>query len=152
MLASIERHMKRYQLSLAAAEAHQRKHGFPPLIVPPAENNKPSTANKRGMNQTETEFSMILEGQRRAGEIQSWEYEAIRLKWGVDPDTGAAMWYKPDFFVVDLYDATLKMIEVKGPWINPLDMIRFKGARASWRQFKFEMHQRDREGRWTKIQ
>jgi hypothetical protein len=127
------------------------------------------------MTRPERDFSLILEAQKRAGEIARCEFEGIRLKWGVDPDTGAAMWYKPDFLVVVLptlnvqngetivdainkhgmaeerFSTGIKVIEVKGPWISERDLVRFKGCRAAWPEFDFEMHQRDREGQWTRI-
>lgn len=161
----------------AEAEAHQRKlaakgqiklpqflideaKGVPSSCLPPQVEEKRARP-RRSMTRPEREYSLILEAQKRAGEILEYLYEGMRLKWGVDPDTGLAMWYKADFVVTKkggvLYDGGLlcypmKLIEVKGPWINPRDLVRFKGCRAAWPQFQFEMHQRDKDGRWTRIQ
>jgi hypothetical protein len=105
------------------------------------------------MTRPEREYGLILEAQKRAGEIIDYLYEGIRLKWGVDPETGEAMWYKPDFVVMPVFDlGRMKLVEVKGPWINPRDMVRFKGCRAAWPLLQFEMHQRDKDGRWTQLQ
>ena len=160
----------------AEAEAHQRNlaakgqiklpeflideaKGVPPSCLPPQAEEKRARP-RRSMTRPEREYSLILEAQKRAGEIQDYLFEGMRLKWGIDPDTGEAMWYKADFVVTDVSSqlldererVALKMIEVKGPWINPRDMVRFKGCRAAWPQFAFEMHQRDKDGRWTRIQ
>jgi hypothetical protein len=152
--------MKNLHMTREQAEAHQRKHGFlkggaammsrTRLTNHPAPTFKPKA---RGMNKTEQEFSLILESKKRAGKIKRWEFEGIRLKW-------SGMWYKPDFLVLweediierDIDVLRIKLIEVKGPWINPRDMVRFKGCRGAWPEFAFEMHQRDKEGRWTRIQ
>src|SRR4029077_2071135 len=109
---------------------------------------------RRRMTLPEREMDLMLKAQL-GREIVSYGFEAIRLKWGEDPQTGEAMWSKPDFFVIENaegYGERFKCIEVKGPWINPRDMVRFKGCRAAWPSFFFEMHQRERDGRWTKIQ
>lgn len=42
------------------------------------------------------------------------------------------------------------MIEVKGAHIYERDLVRFKGARADWPEFSFEMWQWAR-GEWSKI-
>jgi hypothetical protein len=38
----------------------------------------------------------------------------------------------------------MKLIEVKGGHIWDRDIVRFKGARAYWPEFAFEMHQKTR--------
>jgi hypothetical protein len=104
-------------------------------------------------NQTEREFGFILEAQKTKGEIIRYEFEGIRLKWGVYEKTGAAMWYKPDYFVVVRAVGVLhvyRVIEIKGAHIWEKDVIRFKGARAAWPEFEFEMWQKW-EGRWSQI-
>jgi hypothetical protein len=44
----------------------------------------------------------------------------------------------------------LKLIEIKGAHIWDRDIVRFKGARAYWPEFQFEMHQK-KNGIWTRI-
>jgi hypothetical protein len=158
----------------AEAEAHQRKlaakgHIKLPkfleqssFVEPPAEAKR--ARPRRSMTRPEREYSLILEAQKRAGEIHWYQFEGMRLKWGEDPKTGAAMWYKPDFVELRIFLAPpalrgskwaephFTLVEVKGPWISERDMVRFKGCRAAWPWFDFEMHQRDKEGRWTRIQ
>jgi hypothetical protein len=153
-------HMTREQ-----AEAHQRKHGFLPTLeefasatgstLKPKARQDAELKRIARMTNAEVEYGLILEAQKRAREVVWYGFEAIRLKWGEDPQTGEAMWYKPDFFVIenaDGYGERFKVIEVKGPWISERDLVRFKGCRAAWPSFFFEMHQRDKEGRWTRIQ
>ena len=163
------------------AEAHQAKHGFPSKITADSKGglsfNPPinfkegdsitlqhtlTLGKRRRMTRPEREMELILSAQQDRHEIVSFRYEGIRLKWGEDPKTGEAMWYKPDFFVTldDIegdtcrggpYSKIFRCIEVKGPWISERDLVRFKGARAAWPCFEFEMHQRDKEGRWTRL-
>ena len=144
-------------MTRAEAEAHQRKHGFLPTLSQFAQATGSIVKTRRSMTRPEREYELMLEAQKRAGEILEYLFEGMRLKWGVDPDTGEAMWYKPDFVVswkpkAPFSPLCMKLIEVKGPWINPRDMVRFKGCRAAWPQFTFEMWQRDKDGRWTRIQ
>ncbi len=116
-----------------------------------------NVAPRRGqMNKTETEFAMILEAMKRKGEILRYEFEGITLRW-------ADMKYTPDFVVLyernKLVRCTIEgeiistmycptLIEIKGGHIWDRDIVRFKGARAYWPEFQFEMHQK-KKGSWT---
>jgi hypothetical protein len=177
---------KAFHMTRAEAEAHQRKHGFLPMkdgeirafstddTLPTKEieriGNKLLKIND-GMNKTEREYAMILEAQKRKGEIRRWEYEGITLRW-------ADMRYTPDFLVFGgdpksyrdwpleaslarfarglplagpmrvIYD--IKVIEVKGAKIWDRDIVRFKGARAFWPEFAFEMWQK-KAGQWNRL-
>lgn len=119
-------------------ESSETKPAKPTSLIPPD-----------GMNKTEREFSRILESKARRGEITGWAFEAIRLKWGKDPNSGAAMRYLADFVVFHGEDIT--MIEVKGGKIWDRDIVRWKGCRAEWPQFKFEFHQKTRHEGWRRI-
>lgn len=150
--------MKGIVLTKQAVEAHQRKHGFilggPQVVV----EDKP--VPKPRMNATETEFSLMLEAQKRRGEILEWRFEGISLAWGCDPVTGKPMRYKADFVVIEAKqeddDSTipwavrLKIVEVKGNFIHPQDLIRFKGCRSDWPMFRFELHQKA-NGEWRQV-
>jgi hypothetical protein len=102
------------------------------------------------MNDTEADFALILEAQKRNGKILRYEFEGITLRW-------ADMRYTPDFvvfgdfFSIELNDfrRTLKLIEVKGAHIWSRDIVRFKGARAFWPEFAFEMWQKSKQG-WSR--
>ncbi len=109
------------------------------------------------MNKTEAEFALMLEAQKRAGEILRYEFEGITLRW-------ADMRYTPDFVVFyrafdvrkrigtleemkeDRETTSIKLIEVKGGHIWDRDIVRFKGARAYWPEFSFEMIQKTKQG------
>jgi hypothetical protein len=162
------------QMSLEQADAHQRKHGFPPLVeerctcdhsasdvivdqrCPLHGASKTKKTKKlrtaREMNQTEREFSFILEAQKTKGEIVRWVFEGVTLKWG------GGMRYKPDFFVLVASGVKVgvqrighfRCVEVKGAKIWPNDITRFKGARAEWPEIEFEMHQK-LEGAWNRL-
>jgi hypothetical protein len=115
--------------------------------------DQPHGHGVRGPNQTEREFGVMLAAQKIRGEIIRYEFEGIRLKWGVYEKTGAAMWYKPDYFIVVRAVGvvhTYRCTEVKGSHIWKQDIIRFKGARAAWPEFEFEMWQK-KEGRWSQL-
>lgn len=104
----------------------------------------PAKPRRSRMNKTESEFAQRLEIMKRAGEILRYEYEGITLRW-------ADMRYTPDFLVIDLtIYARIKLIEVKGGHIWDRDIVRFKGARAFWPEFAFEMHQKTKKG-WKRL-
>ena len=98
---------------------------------------------RRGiMNQTEAEYAVILKGLQGLGQIHRFEFEGITLRW-------AGMRYTPDFVVFSKSgeDITgIKLIEVKGTHIWSRDVVRFKGARAYWPEFQFEMWCKTKSG------
>lgn len=106
-----------------------------------------NVGRKRGIpNKTEAEFALRLEAMKRNGEILRYEYEGITLRW-------AGMRYTPDFVVFDrlMYPyVQVRLIEVKGGHIWDRDIVRFKGARAHWPEFSFEMWQKTKQG-WKRI-
>lgn len=106
------------------------------------------SARRRGkMNATESAFALLLEAKKRNGELDRYEFEGITLRW-------ADMRYTPDFVVVlpNVLGVTLPLllIEVKGAHIWSRDIVRFKGARAYWPEFTFEMHQKTKSG-WKRL-
>ncbi len=97
-----------------------------------------------GMNKTESEYAMILEARKRAGEILRYEFEGITLRF-------ANVKYTPDFVVI--HRAYIKLIEVKGPFIKgnrERAVERFRHAKTYWPEFTFEMMQRTKDG-WRQI-
>ena len=94
------------------------------------------------MNKTETEYALILDAMKGFGQILRWEFEGITLRW-------ADMRYTPDFAVfVKTGEPVvgIKLIEIKGAHIWSRDVVRFKGARAYWPEFAFEMWQKTKSG------
>lgn len=61
------------------------------------------------MNRTENRYAEQLEGDRLAGKIRAWWFEAVTLRLA----TGVR--YTPDF-LVERTDGTLECHEVKGFW------------------------------------
>lgn len=152
--------MKGINLTQQQALDHQRRHGFGGWGQVITEGNPPPLPKPR-MNRTEQEFSLMLEAKKRRGEILEWRFEGISLAWGCDPVTGKPMWFTPDFFVVVFQEVEMvptghnpaveiRFIEVKGNLIRDRDLVRYKGARSDWPMFRFELHQRTKEG-WNKI-
>lgn len=136
-----------------------------------APTSNPKGTPKPRQNQTEREYGLILEAMKRRGEIIEYRYEGVKLAWGADPVSKKQMYYTPDFFVVRrqctlqyagldteavsqntpvryLIEAVL--IEVKNSYIRPQDWIRFKGCRAEWPMFIFELHQKA-NGEWRRL-
>lgn len=87
----------------------------------------------RQPNHTEQRYLDILEARKKRGEIDSYRYEGMSLRWG------DGMRYTPDAVVFCGKEITL--IEVKGPHIHQKDLIRFKGCKAEWPEFHFEIWQ-----------
>ena len=160
--------------TLEEADAHQRKHGFAPLITArekqldqvhgevdlrnfvergqnaqravDAEIKKATKlrGEKRKINQTEREFEVLLKARMSRGEIVEYRFEGVRLGWG------DCMVYKPDF-TARRPDGRIELLEVKGAHIRDRDIVRFKGCRAEWKDFFiFEMHQK-KDHQWSRI-
>ncbi len=106
-----------------------------------------------GMNKTESEFALILEAQKRAGEIRRYEFEGMTLRF-------ANVKFTPDFVVFGgpsnqrpFMPRQLKFIEVKGPFIRgnrERAVERFRHAKTYYPEFQFEMWQ-NKDGTWTQI-
>src|SRR6266705_387056 len=135
-------------ITLAEAQAHADKHGYE-LTGTGFDEAKvvPSSTLRRARqpNKTEAAYGLILEAMKRKGDILRYEYEGITLRW-------ADMKYTPDFICFSVNDPwwSIKLIEVKGAHIWDRDIVRFKGARAYWPEFSFELHQK-KGGQWTRI-
>lgn len=103
-------------------------------------------------NQTEREFGAILAAQQIKTKILRYKFQGVTLLWG------DGMRYTPDWWVTTglckLPDGrvyySFKAIEVKGAKIWDRDIVRFKGAKAEWTEFDFEMWQK-KEGRWNRL-
>ena len=141
-------------MSLAQAEEHQRKHFGRGIAGDAPKAPVPVKVPKPRQNATEREFGLILEAMKRKGEILDYRPFGIKLEWGADPVTGKPMLYSPDYTVwscrYTIKDPPDTIIEVKGGYIHPQDWIRFKGCRAEWPMFRFELHQKTAEG-WRQL-
>ena len=107
------------------------------------------------MNTIEREYWLILQEQKKRGEILRAEFEGITLRF-------ANVRYTPDFVVFwhvtdELYptgSTKVKCIEVKGPFIKgnrERAVERFRHAKTYWPEFTFEMWQRGKDGQWNQI-
>lgn len=110
--------------------------------------------HRRYMNKTEAEFALMLEAQKRAGEILRYEFEGITLRW-------AGVRYTPDFIVFwrDISDSGvwtegIRLIEIKGAFTGgkfERAVERFRHARTYWGMFAFELHKKTKQG-WKRIE
>lgn len=138
-------------MSLEQADAHQRKHGFKPVLARLQAAADESSAKIKGKlrnvrvrqpNKVEREFGMLLEARKRKGDLLEYVYEGVRLLWG------GGMTYTADWSARRA-DGKIEIHEVKGAHIFDRDIVRFKGCRAEWRQwFIFLFHQRTKDGQW----
>lgn len=111
--------------------------------------NKSSRA--RLMNKTETRYAQMLEGMRLAGEIVSYQYEAITLKLG--PDCR----YTPDFLVIKReHEWTavgedclrFEFHEVKGGYAREDSLVKIRAASQQFPHFTFKLCRYSR-GEWS---
>lgn len=102
------------------------------------------------MTKPEREYGMRLEAMKRKGQIVDYRFQGLSLAWGADPETGILMRYKCDYVVFRDSWQRIAIIEVKGCHIFEKDIIRFKGCRAEWPMFQFEMHQLT-GGQWHQV-
>lgn len=154
---------------LATAQASQSKDfrdknphlfGAPaaPVDAPPA--LKKAGKRRKEMNKTESKFSALMDARVARGEIESFEYEGLTLRW---PD---GMRYTPDFavygfthlvrrnqigWVFDSGDrpcSAITLIEVKGAHSWAKDVVKFRAARDKWGcRYRFEFWQ-ELNGEW----
>lgn len=150
------------ELTMQQAQAHAAKHGYTlETSEPPVPNKVPATprlTKKDRMTRPEREMALILEAQKRRGDILEWRFEGISLAWGVDPATGKQMWYTPDFVIygvkveaTQFIDTKLRLLETKGGRLFQAQLVRFRGCRACWPMFKFELHQLA-QGAWSHVE
>jgi hypothetical protein len=97
---------------------------------------------EKAMNKTETLFSLLLEDARQRGEINRWEFEAVKLK------TGPATQYIPDFLVV-LPTGRWHIVEIKGH-LEDDAAVKFKDAAGKFKELSFTMLRR-KAGAWQTI-
>jgi hypothetical protein len=156
---------KGISMSLAEAEAHQRKHGFLKSIPLEATKEVQPVKSKDDMNKTERDYSFILEARKRRGEIEEFRFQGMTLRWR-DRETGELMRYTGDFTVwrkrtCDVWPVCstcstgldIELHEVKGGWIKgkfERAVERFRHARTVHPMIHFEMHQK-KGGSWQRI-
>lgn len=148
-------------MTLTQALDHQRQHGF--AKGAPTETRQVAALPKPvQMTRPEREMGMMLEAQKRAGEIVDYRFQGMSLAYSPDPETGIQLRYKCDYVVItelrrppEMIPASLfTIIECKGYGkhaISAAAKLRFKGAKAAWPMFQFEMWQRCQDGQWRRV-
>lgn len=166
-------HIKRgLEITMAQAQAHATRHGYQldsfrntptSAAASQLDSGHPRTSNiakivkKDRMTRPEREMALILEAKKRRGEILEWRFEGISLAWGVDPENGKQMWYTPDFYVVKeelrakSFSSYVCLLETKGAKLFNAQLVRFRGCRACWPNFHFELHQLEK-GTWSRVE
>jgi hypothetical protein len=104
---------------------------------------KPAKPKARGMNAWEREYANQLEMLRRAGEIEWWGFEPIRLR------LGKGAWFTPDFCVA-YPSGALVFYEVKG-WFREAAKVRIKVAASLYPMFGFVVA-RKVSGEWIHVE
>lgn len=122
----------------------------PHLCAPDANKtpSRPSVGAGNGkMTGVEAEFALILEAKKAKGQFRDYLFHPLSLPW-------AGMKYSPDFMVTPNSGLEKRrMIEVKGSHIHYRQqaIARFKGCRAYWPEFEFEMWQLKKGQGWKRI-
>lgn len=147
-------------------------------VAPHAPPVPAQTARKpRGMNKTEAAYAAILEAQQRRGEIIEWAFEPFRLRYGTKafykPDFVAIL---PGSIIninelrelseasaleiaevasitkltLNLSEALVRIVEIKGAHIFDAAKPRFKAAQLRYPWAEFQMIQR-RKGEFIRI-
>lgn len=95
---------------------------------------------RKGMNGLESRYAKTLEGQRIAGEIRSWRYEALTLKLANKTT------YTPDFLVVTA-DGYIECHETKG-FFRDDAKVKIKVAACEFPEIRFLLVQ-EKRGDWV---
>ena len=94
---------------------------------------------RNGMNKTEAAHAANLELQKRAGEIQEYLWQPLRLK--LAPDCT----YEPDFLVL-MADGMIELHEIKGGFITDDALVKVKVAAERFPFLVFRLFQYTRRG------
>lgn len=101
------------------------------------------------MNQTERQYSDMLEARRRIGEIEQWHFESHTFK--IADNTR----YTPDFSVL-FPDGSMEFIDAKGGGpIDPKSIVKIKCAADKFPQFAFAIEQKQAKkngGGWKRTE
>ena len=88
------------------------------------------------MNQTEAAYAAMLEIRKLAGEVLSWEFEAVTFKLAND------VRYTPDFMIT-LADLTIEYVDSKGGGpMDPKSRVKVKCAAEKFWQYRFVIEQK----------
>ncbi len=142
-----------------------------PLSSPPREDKTRSTASvgtrngiRRGrMNKTEESYSRVLDAMKARGEILSWDFQGMTLRWlcgdkAIKYTADFVVRYKTDSVMRDGHDfiVRIRLVEIKGgyskiPGYLERAVERFRHAKTYWGEvFQMELHQKTKEG-WKQL-
>jgi hypothetical protein len=98
------------------------------------------------MNNLEQSFAQHLEARRRAGTLQSWGFERIKLRLADNT------WWTPDFDYL-LPDGQIVIVDTKGHW-EEAARIKIKTCASLYPHFRFQAvtKQTKREGGGFKVE
>jgi len=101
---------------------------------PLAEADKKKTSRVQGMNKTESQYSYELDYLKRAGVIEEYWFERVKLKLAYKT------FYTPDF-LIRYTDGRLVFVEIKG-WLRDDAAVKYKLAREMFPWAEFVMLRR----------
>ena len=108
------------------------------------ELKKPKLPKPRKMTRPEMEMEKLLDLQKRNGMIFDFGFEEITLRLGDDCR------YTCDFTIWE-NDGRISMTEVKGPFIRPDSLVKFRVAKEKFPKIMFTLWQRAKDGGWTQL-
>lgn len=136
--------MKGIEMTAAQVEAFNRKH-HGAVIEKAATMPQEAIRPKDRMNVTEREFSLILEAQKRRGDILEWRFEGMTVRLADNCK------FTPDFFVIVSRDPLkIRFVETKGRHIWDDSKVKFRVAKEQNSWAEWEMHQK-LSGQWRQI-
>lgn len=106
---------------------------------------------RRVMNATEAEFARYLQSLKDRGEIYSFSFEGMTLRWGEE----TPLTYTADFVALQGIDGILPAVwhlvfyEIKGGFAWREGILRFKAAKAAFPHFEFCLYEKGKDG-WQK--
>jgi len=112
----------------------------------PQTHSPKTVIHKSRLNKTEAEFSLLLEAQKRKGEIDGWMFEGVKLR------LADGCWYTPDFMTWSFAGKSvlLRFYEVKGAHVWDDAKVKYKVARHQIAWAKFECWQK-LQGQWRRL-
>ncbi len=112
-----------------------------------------ATPRRGVMNKTESSFAARLEAMKMRGDIESYHYEGMTLRWesGVDKHGNPIfIRYTPDFVVFEIEPPNnFYLVEVKGRFVKgkfERAVERFRHARTRWPHLNFQLWQKTKDG------
>lgn len=135
--------MKSISMSKQAVEAHQRHHGFNLTHQVVVEDAPGIVLPKNRQNKTEAAFGLILEAQKRRGEVLKYSFQSVTLRLGDDCR------YTPDF-MVERVGQKPELIEIKGGFVRDDALVKYKVAKEMHDWADFSMWQKFK-GEWRRL-